>query len=74
LLVEAFLYEQTRRGISIKHWEEFEDVADHLRSAQVPQSPCPVGKTGSVDEHAQSAAQRWAEIVPVRPIDRHVLF
>ena len=30
LLVEAFLYEeQTRRGISIKHWEEFEDVADH---------------------------------------------
>ncbi len=30
LLVEAFLYEeQTRRGVSIKHWEEFEDVADH---------------------------------------------
>ena len=30
LLVEAFLYEeQTRRGISGKHWEEFEDVADH---------------------------------------------
>ena len=28
LLVEAFLYEeQTRRGVSIKHWEEFEDVA-----------------------------------------------
>jgi Fe-S oxidoreductase len=30
LLVEAFLYEeQTRRGVSIKHWQEFEDVADH---------------------------------------------
>ena len=30
LLIEAFLYEeQTRRGVSIKHWEEFEDVADH---------------------------------------------
>jgi Na+-translocating ferredoxin:NAD+ oxidoreductase RnfC subunit len=30
LLIEAFLYEeQTRRGISVKHWEEFEDVADH---------------------------------------------
>ena len=32
LLIEAFLYEeQTRRGVSIKHWEEFEDVADHCR-------------------------------------------
>ena len=30
LLVEAFLYEeQTRRGISIKHFDEFNDVADH---------------------------------------------
>ncbi|HSV45106.1 MAG TPA: DUF3683 domain-containing protein, partial [Ramlibacter sp.] len=30
LLVEAFLYEeQTRRGVSVKHWQEFEDVADH---------------------------------------------
>ncbi|HEU4851561.1 MAG TPA: DUF3683 domain-containing protein, partial [Telluria sp.] len=29
-LIEAFLYEeQTRRGVSIRHWEEFEDVADH---------------------------------------------
>src|SRR5690606_25388653 len=28
LLIEAFLYEeQTRRGVSLKHWEEFEDVA-----------------------------------------------
>jgi Na+-translocating ferredoxin:NAD+ oxidoreductase RnfC subunit len=34
LLVEAFLYEeQTRRGVSIKHWEEFEDVADHCTVA-----------------------------------------
>ena len=30
LLIEAFLYEeQTRRGVSIRHWQEFEDVADH---------------------------------------------
>ncbi|NCW36206.1 MAG: DUF3683 domain-containing protein, partial [Methylophilaceae bacterium] len=30
LLIEAFLYEeQTRRGISIKHFDEFNDVADH---------------------------------------------
>ena len=36
LLVEAFLYEeQTRRGVSLKHWEEFEDVADHCTVCQV---------------------------------------
>ena len=43
LLVEAFLYEeQTRRGISIKHWEEFEDVADHCTICHKCLSPCPV--------------------------------
>jgi len=43
LLVEAFLYEeQTRRGISIKHWEEFEDVADHCTVCHKCLAPCPV--------------------------------
>ncbi|MDP2264541.1 MAG: FAD/FMN-binding oxidoreductase [Hydrogenophaga sp.] len=43
LLVEAFLYEeQTRRGISIKHWQEFEDVADHCTVCHKCESPCPV--------------------------------
>ncbi len=43
LLIEAFLYEeQTRRGISIKHWEEFEDVADHCTVCHKCLSPCPV--------------------------------
>ena len=43
LLVEAFLYEeQTRRGVSIKHWEEFEDVADHCTVCHKCLSPCPV--------------------------------
>jgi FAD/FMN-containing dehydrogenase/Fe-S oxidoreductase len=43
LLVEAFLYEeQTRRGISVKHWEEFEDVADHCTVCHKCESPCPV--------------------------------
>jgi FAD/FMN-containing dehydrogenase/Fe-S oxidoreductase len=43
LLVEAFLYEeQTRRGISIKHWEEFEDVADHCTLCHKCANPCPV--------------------------------
>ncbi|MBC7686348.1 MAG: FAD-binding oxidoreductase, partial [Bdellovibrionales bacterium] len=43
LLVEAFLYEeQTRRGVSIKHWEEFEDVADHCTVCHKCLGPCPV--------------------------------
>ncbi len=43
LLVEAFLYEeQTRRGVSIKHWEEFEDVADHCTVCHKCATPCPV--------------------------------
>ncbi|CFM31233.1 DUF3683 domain-containing protein [Bordetella pertussis] len=43
LLVEAFLYEeQTRRGISLKHWEEFEDVADHCTVCHKCYTPCPV--------------------------------
>ena len=43
LLVEAFLYEeQTRRGISLRHWEEFEDVADHCTVCHKCLSPCPV--------------------------------
>ena len=43
LLVEAFLYEeQTRRGVSLKHWEEFEDVADHCTVCHKCLSPCPV--------------------------------
>ncbi|MFM7965134.1 MAG: (Fe-S)-binding protein, partial [Betaproteobacteria bacterium] len=43
LLIEAFLYEeQTRRGISIKHWEEFSDVADHCTVCHKCLTPCPV--------------------------------
>jgi Fe-S oxidoreductase len=43
LLVEAFLYEeQTRRGVSIRHWQEFEDVADHCTVCHKCLNPCPV--------------------------------
>ena len=43
LLIEAFLYEeQTRRGISIAHWGEFEDVADHCTVCHRCENPCPV--------------------------------
>jgi Fe-S oxidoreductase len=43
LLIEAFLYEeQTRRGVSLKHWAEFEDVADHCTVCHKCYNPCPV--------------------------------
>ncbi len=43
LLIEAFLYEeQTRRGISTKHWAEFEDVGDHCTLCHKCFNPCPV--------------------------------
>jgi FAD/FMN-containing dehydrogenase/Fe-S oxidoreductase len=44
LLIEAFLYEeQTRRGVSIQHWDELSDVADHCTVCHKCASPCPVG-------------------------------
>jgi FAD/FMN-containing dehydrogenase/Fe-S oxidoreductase len=43
LLIEAFLYEeQTRRGISLKHFDEFNDVADHCTICHKCVNPCPV--------------------------------
>jgi FAD/FMN-containing dehydrogenase/Fe-S oxidoreductase len=44
LLIEAFLYEeQTRRGVSIQHWDELSDVADHCTVCHKCVTPCPVG-------------------------------
>ena len=43
LLTEAFLYEeQTRRGVSFAHYDEFSDVADHCTVCHKCASPCPV--------------------------------
>ncbi len=43
LLIEAFLYEeQTRRGVSLRHFDEFGDVADHCTVCHKCLSPCPV--------------------------------
>ncbi|MBN9476953.1 MAG: DUF3683 domain-containing protein [Burkholderiales bacterium] len=60
LLVEAFLYEeQTRRGISIKHWEEFEDVADHCTVCHKCEKPCPVDiDFGDVSMNMRSLLRR----------------
>ncbi|MEW6314533.1 MAG: FAD/FMN-binding oxidoreductase [Pseudomonadota bacterium] len=43
LLIEAFLYEeQTRRGVSLAHFDEFSDVADHCTVCHKCEAPCPV--------------------------------
>ncbi len=43
LLIEAFLYEeQTRRGVSLKHFDEFGDVGDHCTVCHKCVTPCPV--------------------------------
>ena len=43
LIIEAFLYEeQTRRGISVRHFDELNDVADHCTVCHKCLNPCPV--------------------------------
>ena len=43
LLAEAFLYEeQTRRGISLKHFDELGNLADHCTVCHRCVKPCPV--------------------------------
>jgi len=43
LVIEAFLYEeQTRRGLSLAHFDEMNDIADHCTVCHKCQPPCPV--------------------------------
>ncbi|MDR1848556.1 MAG: DUF3683 domain-containing protein [Zoogloeaceae bacterium] len=43
LLIEAFLYEgQTRRGVSLQHASEFNDLSDHCTVCHRCAHPCPV--------------------------------
>ncbi|MDR0781659.1 MAG: DUF3683 domain-containing protein [Pseudomonadales bacterium] len=43
LIIEAFLYEeQTHRGISVRHFEAMNDIADHCTVCHRCATPCPV--------------------------------
>ena len=79
LLIEAFLYEeQTRRGVSIRHWDEFSDVADHCTVCHKCETPCPVehrlrrcvdGDARPAAAHGQEALQsrhRGVDVLPER--------
>jgi FAD/FMN-containing dehydrogenase/Fe-S oxidoreductase len=63
LLIEAFLYEeQTRRGVSLKHWEEFEDVGDHCTICHKCFNPCPVDiDFGDVSMEMRSLLRRMGK-------------
>jgi len=43
LITEAFLYEeQTRRGLSLRHFEDMNDIADHCTVCHKCETKCPV--------------------------------
>ncbi len=56
LIMEAFLYEeQTRRGISLRHFDEMNDVADHCTVCHKCFNPCPVNiDFGDVSIHMRT--------------------
>jgi len=68
LLVEAFLYEeQTRRGVSQRHWDAFNDIGDHCTLCHKCASPCPVDiDFGDVSMVMRDLARR-AGTVKLRP-------
>ena len=80
LLIEAFLYEeQTRRGVSIKHWDELSDVADHCTVCHKCDVALPGrhrfrrrvhGDARSAAAHGQEALQSGHRRVDVLP-ERH---
>ena len=75
LLVEAFLYEeQTRRGISIRHWEEFEDVADHCTICHKCLAPCPVDiDFGDVSMNMRNLLRKMGK-KSFRPVNATAMF
>ncbi|HYC35805.1 MAG TPA: DUF3683 domain-containing protein [Usitatibacter sp.] len=66
LLTEAFLYEeQTRRGVSIRHFEEYGDVADHCTVCHKCVSPCPVDiDFGTVSIHMRNLLSKMRKRRP----------
>lgn len=63
LIIEAFLYEeQTRRGISLRHFDEMNDVADHCTVCHKCLSPCPVDiDFGDVSIHMRSLLKSFGK-------------
>jgi len=60
LLIEAFVYEeQTRRGLSLNHFDEMNDIADHCTVCHKCFNPCPVNiDFGDVTVQMRSVLKR----------------
>ena len=74
-LIEAFLYEeQTRRGVSIRHWEEFEDVSDHCTVCHKCVTPCPVNiDFGDVSMNMRNLLRKMDKR-SFKPVNRAAMF
>ncbi len=66
LIIEAFLYEeQTRRGISLRHFHEMNDVADHCTVCHKCVTPCPVNiDFGEVTVKLRTILQKYQKRTP----------
>ena len=66
LIIEAFLYEeQSRRGISLNHFDAMNDIADHCTVCHRCLPPCPVNidfgdVTVAMRQVLKDRKQRWA--------------
>lgn len=62
-VIEAFLYEeQTRRGISLNHFDAMNDVADHCTTCHKCEDPCPVNiDFGDVSIHMRNILTRMGQ-------------
>jgi len=56
LMIEAFIYEeQTRRGVSLSHFDSMNDIADHCTTCHKCLNPCPVNiDFGDVSIHMRN--------------------
>ncbi|HIQ40001.1 MAG TPA: DUF3683 domain-containing protein [Sulfurivirga caldicuralii] len=62
-VIEAFLYEeQTRRGISLRHFDQMNDIADHCTVCHKCETPCPVDiDFGEVTIHMRNILTRMGK-------------
>jgi len=75
LLIEAFLYEeQTRRGVSRRHFDAFSDVADHCTVCHKCAAPCPVDIDFGDVSIAMRNLLRQEGKRPVRPATATAMF
>ncbi|MBE9568540.1 MAG: DUF3683 domain-containing protein [Proteobacteria bacterium] len=63
LMVEAFLYEeQTRRGVSLSHFDSMNDIADHCTTCHKCLNPCPVNiDFGDVSIHMRQLLSKHGQ-------------